>query len=176
MKAIPTFYRGIKFRSRIEARWATFFDAIGLDWEYEPQGYNFDGRNYLPDFWLPNALSRSVATGLFFEVKGTKPTDEEEAKARGLAFGSGKPVVIAVNGPREPDNEVIFEYVADARGTWDDDGLMFAKCSDCGAVDIGFYARSERQCRCIFGVLDTYEQTLMTARQEFNERARWRAA
>ena len=27
-KAIPTFYNGIEFRSRLEARWAIFFDNM----------------------------------------------------------------------------------------------------------------------------------------------------
>lgn len=36
---IPTMYKGIQFRSRLEARWAVFFDTLGIEWEYEPQGY-----------------------------------------------------------------------------------------------------------------------------------------
>jgi hypothetical protein len=37
--AIPTEYKGVKFRSRLEAKWAIFFDTLGIEWEYEPQGY-----------------------------------------------------------------------------------------------------------------------------------------
>jgi hypothetical protein len=37
--ALPTKYSGIVFRSRLEARWAVFFDTLGIEWEYEPQGY-----------------------------------------------------------------------------------------------------------------------------------------
>lgn len=37
--AIPTEYKGITFRSKLEARWAVFFDTLGIEWEYEPQGY-----------------------------------------------------------------------------------------------------------------------------------------
>lgn len=60
--AIPTVYQGIRFRSRLEARWAVFFDQMGWDWEFEPEGYT-DGRTrYLPDFWLPSQ-------GAFWEVK-----------------------------------------------------------------------------------------------------------
>jgi hypothetical protein len=36
---IPTMYKGIQFRSRLEARWAVFFDTLGIEWEYETQGY-----------------------------------------------------------------------------------------------------------------------------------------
>lgn len=51
MKAIQTRYAGLRFRSRLEARWAVFFDALGVAWEYEPQGFDLGhGVLYLPDF------------------------------------------------------------------------------------------------------------------------------
>jgi hypothetical protein len=69
LKAIETSYAGCRFRSRLEARWAVFFDELNIPWEYELQGYTVgDGRNYLPDFWLPNP-------GIWVEVKG--PIDHE---------------------------------------------------------------------------------------------------
>ena len=33
IKAIETKYNGFRFRSRLEARWAIFFDSIGLKYE-----------------------------------------------------------------------------------------------------------------------------------------------
>lgn len=55
IKAIETIYRGYRFRSRLEARWAVFFDAVGLRFEYEKEGFILDdGTKYLPDFWLPS--------------------------------------------------------------------------------------------------------------------------
>lgn len=55
IKAIETFYKGYRFRSRTEARWAVFFDAVGLPYEYEKEGFTLDdGTPYLPDFWLPS--------------------------------------------------------------------------------------------------------------------------
>lgn len=54
IKAIPTRYKGYHFRSRLEARYAVFFDALGLKWEYEPEGFELpNGERYLPDFYLP---------------------------------------------------------------------------------------------------------------------------
>lgn len=51
LKAIETHYKGYRFRSRLEARWAVFFDNIGLEWVYEPEGFELgDGVRYLPDF------------------------------------------------------------------------------------------------------------------------------
>jgi hypothetical protein len=64
MQSIETEYNGYKFRSRLEARWAIFFDALGIKYEYEPEGYILpDGSKYLPDFYLPD-------DNLFFEIKG----------------------------------------------------------------------------------------------------------
>ena len=54
IKAIETLYNGYRFRSRLEARWAVFFDAAGIPYEYEPEGFVlYDGTTYLPDFYLP---------------------------------------------------------------------------------------------------------------------------
>jgi len=57
MNTIPTIetrYKGYRFRSRLEARWAVFFDALGIEWEYEKEGYDLSEAGwYLPDFWLP---------------------------------------------------------------------------------------------------------------------------
>jgi hypothetical protein len=48
---IPTIYRGRRYRSRLEARWAAFFDRLGLAHEYEP----FDLGRWSPDFMLPSS-------------------------------------------------------------------------------------------------------------------------
>lgn len=48
--AIPTNYRCAQFRSRLEAKWASFFDHMGWVWEYEP----LDLSGYIPDFILTN--------------------------------------------------------------------------------------------------------------------------
>jgi len=56
IKAIQTEYRDYRFRSRLEARWAIFFDLVGIRWEYEIEGFWLDGKTkYLPDFWLPQS-------------------------------------------------------------------------------------------------------------------------
>ena len=54
MKAIETHYAGHRFRSRLEAKWCVFFQHLSIRWEYEPQGFRFAGRSYLPDFLLPD--------------------------------------------------------------------------------------------------------------------------
>jgi hypothetical protein len=51
IKAIETQYKGYRFRSRLEARWAVFFDAVGLNFEYEKEGFDLgEVGYYLPDF------------------------------------------------------------------------------------------------------------------------------
>lgn len=73
MKAIETRYAGCRFRSRIEARWAVCFDALGLQWTYEKQGYKLPSGWYLPDFEItgPKGVKHWV------EVKGTFPNERE---------------------------------------------------------------------------------------------------
>ena len=46
MSGIETFREGVTFRSRLEARWAMFFNLIQWRWTYEP----FDADGYIPDF------------------------------------------------------------------------------------------------------------------------------
>lgn len=77
IKAIETRYAGCRFRSRLEARWAVFFDTLGVEWEYESQGFEIPERifrkptRYLPDFWLPTM-------NVYAEVKGTLDQDSTE--------------------------------------------------------------------------------------------------
>jgi hypothetical protein len=70
---IETTYRGYKFRSRLEARWAVFFDYAGIRYEYEPEGFDLDGVWYLPDFWLPEDR-------LWVEIKPEVPSGVDAAK------------------------------------------------------------------------------------------------
>lgn len=65
IQAIETKYKGYRFRSRLEARWAVFFDALGIEWEYEKEGFTNGEEYYLPDFYLPQHK-------VWVEVKGDK--------------------------------------------------------------------------------------------------------
>lgn len=77
IKAIETRYAGCRFRSRLEARWAVFFDALDIKWKYEPQGYVVgppgDEIAYLPDFYLPKY-------DVWAEVKGGEWDKEDRKK------------------------------------------------------------------------------------------------
>lgn len=78
MKAIETKYKGYRFRSRLEARWAVFFDALGLQWEYEPEGFDLGEAGwYLPDFYLPQL-------GAWLEIK---PSNGDRNEVRRQLIG-----------------------------------------------------------------------------------------
>ena len=65
IKPIQTKYNGYLFRSRLEARWAVFFDEMGIKYEYEPEGFVLTNADkYLPDFYLPDCKT-------YVEVKST---------------------------------------------------------------------------------------------------------
>ncbi len=74
IKPIETYYNGYRFRSRLEARWAVFFDALGVPYEYEPEGFSRNGLYYLPDFRVQchgwRGACDAQGSPLYVEVKG----------------------------------------------------------------------------------------------------------
>jgi hypothetical protein len=82
IKPIETHYRGYRFRSRLEARWAVFFDKLGLKYEYEPEGFQLSAGWYLPDFCVHYPGDGSV----WFEVKPKLTAVSEQDWARIVEF------------------------------------------------------------------------------------------
>jgi hypothetical protein len=83
VKAIPTMYRWRLYRSRLEAKWAAFFDALKWTHEYEPLDLN----GWSPDFLISEDESRCWA-----EVKPITDFDQGiatkmEVGLRGLVNG-----------------------------------------------------------------------------------------
>lgn len=117
-------YRGIRFRSRLEARWAAFFDSMGWTWAYEP----IDLDSWIPDFEVNGRLA---------EVKPARSIEDlaELVNGRQLAdaptgtlllgvqpFGDVVGLIMHVTralGPKRPEDEHrllrLIESVADAR-------------------------------------------------------------
>lgn len=84
IKPIETIYNGYRFRSRLEARWAVFFDSLHVQYEYEPEGFDLgNGLYYLPDFrikcWGTRGSIHNEPFDLWIEVKG-KMTAEDALK------------------------------------------------------------------------------------------------
>lgn len=79
LKPIETVYNNFRFRSRLEARWAKFFDTLGVPYQYEPEGFELaNGMRYLPDFWLPEHRC-------WIEVKPEEPAGIDLLKIEGFA-------------------------------------------------------------------------------------------
>lgn len=90
IKAIETRYKGFRFRSRLEARVAVFLDALGLEWEYEKEGYDLGELGwYLPDFYMPEMDCWIEIKGKALEYGGA-----EWNKVRALALQSGQWVYV----------------------------------------------------------------------------------
>lgn len=112
IQAIETSYKGCRFRSRLEARYAVFFDALGIEWQYEPQGFEIKRYNhdycdnegqgscevecvcpksaydwrYLPDFYLPAEMC-------WVEVKGDMSKFDAEMFTHMIDWGGQIPHV-----------------------------------------------------------------------------------
>ena len=76
--AHPTTYRGTRFRSRLEARWAAFFDLAGWQWIYEPGDYE----GWAPDFALVGEQDTTLVEVKPIEWSGSRAAMEREALAR----------------------------------------------------------------------------------------------
>lgn len=89
---IPTQYNGYKFRSRLEARWAIFFDELKISYQYELEGFEIaSGVWYLPDFKLDDC---------WLEVKYRDYDDNGADEKMGLLVAEiGTPGVIVYGDP-----------------------------------------------------------------------------
>lgn len=114
IKAIPTRYANCQFRSRLEARWAAFFDLLGWKWEYEPTD---DGA------WVPDFIIRGVCGPIPVEVKPIEwhdylePVEQVEAR---------KDLAKVFNSPRD-DILVLGAYLPNYEG-------CFPECPTLGVI------------------------------------------
>jgi hypothetical protein len=162
IKAIETRYAGCHFRSRLEARWAVFFDHLGVRWEYEPEGFeweageHFSGQvpagRYLPDFWLPDINT-------WFEVKGQLPTNDESELHWAFSTQTSDRLLVAWGTMPSRrvddwwgfwDGDEISRFPTHGvsiyiDGCWDDH-YVWCVCPICDKVGIEFDGRGERVC------------------------------
>lgn len=184
IQALETAYNNYRFRSRLEARWAVFFDALHIAYEYEPEGYKLkDGSMYLPDFRLQNVGLRSRVGPLWLEVKPTMPSEQEERKLAFLVGGTKVHGVMVIGTPwgrselkRSHDGHYEFAYqpeyrdlhsgldgsVWDVNVTWDND-MVFCKCHQCGRMKFDFADSSNFVCDRCGGISDGNHPAIVAA-------------
>lgn len=155
---IETAWNGVRFRSRLEARWAIFMDSLGVKYVYEPEGYNLDGTLYLPDFLVPHL-------GCYLEIKPLFPTESERRKAALLCEGLKSNVYIFYEHPCNPwddssasESAMAFLHIApgvDGFGdlypetSCEDTSYWWCECPQCHQVGIEYQGRSDRiDCGC----------------------------
>jgi hypothetical protein len=128
IRAIETTYANTLFRSRLEARWAVFFDELGVRWQYELDGFELpSGKRYLPDFFLPDI-------GCWFEVKPAHVFDERWSE---FADYNDHPLYVAAGMPSAC--HVFWPLCGDV-------DHRFCICEACGKVGIQFEGQWWRIC------------------------------
>lgn len=124
IKPIETHYKGYRFRSRLEARWAVFFDAIGIRYLYEPEGFRLsDGTLYLPDFYLPESKA-------FFEVKGVM-NEIDMHKIEQFIKDSKRPCIIGYDDFTFNSCDALWE---DDYALTDKSSSVLVRCRECGKM------------------------------------------
>lgn len=145
IQAKPTLYKGVRFRSRLEARWAVFFDSLGLRWLYEPKT---DAVGYMPDFDLDAGYAEVKSPAWLDQSLAGQDADID----RWLSFARvvSRPLFVFFGGPGEwtngvPDDtsgltQVMRFTLAGAQScTW-------AECDRCGTISIA--PTNRRICDC----------------------------
>jgi len=142
MQPIPTNYKGYRFRSRLEARWAVFFDTLGLKWEYEREGFDLgEGIFYLPDFYLNDY-------DIYIEIKPEEFESSDDAAAELVKherFSALGKTLLLITGTPGPDSYTVSPLFQDYRGVFARD----RKC-DCLVIisdEIGQEGLLNRNCK-----------------------------
>lgn len=143
--AIETKYNGFTFRSRLEARWAVFFDTMRIDWIYEHEGYETPDGRYVPDFWLPNVYMRDEKNkGVYFEVKPESYEGVLHPKLEWVCNQLKTSGVLAKGMNLRSDDWLGWTGLYQIAEYWDAD-MMIYPC-ECGAVKFDYYTGSNIHC------------------------------
>jgi len=156
MKAIETKYKGYRFRSRLEARWAVFFDSVGTCWEYEPEGFDLGSSGwYLPDFFLPD-----VRKGVWVEIKPDRKEEEKYDlfyKMAKLAVETGNESIVFCGEPAlictgvdgryaDPSTDKFYAMHGTAWEGQVDFPFLPCVCPWCGRFGLEYDGRGARVC------------------------------
>ena len=141
---IETEYAGYKFRSRLEARWAYFFDCLDIRYEYEREGYHIGQKWYLPDFWLPDLHYWIEVKPAVISDYGTllcPPDGKLVYELQSVNGGQGFILAGAPGYYRSPYGALELEY--QAFPAYDTD-YLWCVCPDCRSLGLEFEGRSDR--------------------------------
>lgn len=151
----PTWYNGVFFRSRLEARWAVFFDALGISWRYEPEKYETPHGPYIPDFEIDLYNGKTlieVKPNSWFAFCDVKPFSLPDDVERYCDVSEMTGMPIYVTGDLAPLGQVECSgrFGSNGKamytpGDWDHD---FTVCPYCLEVGIEYDARSARMTCC----------------------------
>lgn len=179
MKAIQTKYNGCLFRSRLEARWAIFLDALGIKWRYEIEGFDLDGEWYLPDFWLPFPFSEPHRDGAFgvqgywLEIKPTMPGDREKRLLLTLARQTKHHAYLFYGDPHPGEFDAC---IATIQGVFSAAQIDKMRCDfngnaeDAESLGLGPFSRYTKQCFPIsFGLHGFFTNLLRKPNGDYGE-------
>ena len=65
IQPIPTTYNGIRFRSKLEAQWAVYLEAMEIPYEYESKTFPLVGTVYTPDFQIEDDIFLEIKPAVF---------------------------------------------------------------------------------------------------------------
>lgn len=156
MQPIETEYRGTTFRSRLEARWAVFFDEMDIGWLYEGKTFQTEFGTYTPDFFLFFRTPNGVAdfNGCYAEVKPVFPTGLEINKMRAI-----EPCLLLIGPPRSREYWLV--HGDDEKLVLIDESLAESSMSEiCQEPGIQFLDASEKAISFRFDGYDNDRQTI----------------
>jgi hypothetical protein len=154
IKAIETEFNGVKYRSRNEARWGIFLGCLGIEFEYEPEGYEIkigdETIRYLPDFFIQKQTV--FDKNLYLEIKPSSDDIiiSEYDKSKIDAFSEHKAIAVlgSLRNYRDDlcsgDGSIAWEKYGLHGPFGSDYGFLFCQCVQCGCYGFEFNGRSAR--------------------------------
>lgn len=145
----PTWFNNYYFRSKLEAKWAVFFEYLKIKWTYEPESFMCDdGSQYTPDFFLPDAILRdgtkpvscgrdgvyeAIPNGVYVEIKPYTYITDSVYEDR-IVSSRLSPLILLVGDPFEAIIDP-HTYKGDNKNIqlspWWDNYMVFMFCEKC---------------------------------------------
>ena len=144
---------------------AVFFDALGIEWEYEKEGYDLGKAGwYLPDFWLPQAqvfleikprdtrMTTIPALNIFLAGKMTDWRDQLLTRHHFITGPSSRRITNHTAEERDEDGTVYIYEGYTAPGFQSQDSVEYV-CQEIWEENKFALAQSD----CVFAWIDTLD-------------------